>query len=268
MAISLTRSTTRGRSAATPADRPAVVIPQYSRRQIFAVWAAAAIPMGLMSWVAAPVLADHIGGASALTRMLLVTLTIGLAWQFVLVMALVAREQGSLRWSVLKEALWLRRPQSPRTGKVGGRVWLVLIPMTIGLALEELLPHLPTAHGRDMGKLMDSPAGHQLFQGAWGWFALVAALALFNTVLGEELLFRGFLLPRMQGAFGKGDWVVNGVLFACYHLHEPWIIPLALVDALFLAYPARRYQSAVLPIIVHSVQSVVILAGVLALVVG
>jgi uncharacterized protein len=184
------------------------------------------------------------------------------------VLALVAREQRSLRWSVLKQALWLRRPESPRTGRVGGRVWLVVVPMTVGLALEELLPHLPAAHGRDMGDLLDSPAGHHLFQGAWGWFAVCAALALFNTVLGEELLFRGFLLPRMEGAFGKRDWLANGILFALYHIHVPWIIPLALVDTAFLAYPARRYRSALLPIAVHSVQSVVILAAVLALVVG
>jgi hypothetical protein len=31
-------------------------------------------------------------------------------------------------------------------------------------------------------------------------------LWVFNTVLGEEL-FRGFLLPRMNGAFGRGDWL-------------------------------------------------------------
>ena len=74
-------------------------------------------------------------------------------------------------------------------------------------------------------------------------------------MLGEELLFRGFLLPRMEGAFGKRDWVANGVLFALYHVHIPWIIPLALVDTFFLAYPARRYRSALLPIIVHSVQT-------------
>ena len=167
MTISLTRSTARGRPAALPPDRPAVVIPQYSRRQILAVWAAAAIPMGLMAWVVAPFLAHRIGGEAPLARMLLVTLAIGLAWQFVLVMALVAREQRSLRWAVLKQALWLRRPQSPRTGRIGGRVWLVLIPMTVGLALEELLPHLPAAHGRDMGDFMNSAAGHHVFQGAW-----------------------------------------------------------------------------------------------------
>jgi membrane protease YdiL (CAAX protease family) len=119
-----------------------------------------------------------------------------------------------------------------------------------------------------MSTFLDSPAGERLFQGSWGWFAIVVALGLFNTVLGEELLFRGFLLPRMEGAFGKRDWVANGVLFALYHVHIPWIIPLTLLDTFFLAYPARRYRSALLPIIVHSVQTVVITAAVLALVIS
>ena len=43
-----------------------------------------------------------------LIRALFITLTAGLVWQFVLVMALVRREQGSLRLSVLRDALWLR----------------------------------------------------------------------------------------------------------------------------------------------------------------
>ena len=64
--------------------------------------------------------------------------------------------------------------------------------------------------------------------GSWGWFALLAAMLVFNTVLGEELLFRGFLLPRMNGVFGRRDWLANGVLFAVYHLHEPWVIPAGL----------------------------------------
>jgi hypothetical protein len=73
--------------------------------------------------------------------------------------------------------------------------------------------------------------------GAWGWYALLVVLAVFNTVLGEELLFLGLLLPRMRGAFGKYDWVANGVLFATYHLHQPWDIPTSLVDIVALSYP-------------------------------
>jgi membrane protease YdiL (CAAX protease family) len=92
-------------------------------------------------------------------------------------------------------------------------------------------------------------------------------LLIFNTVLGEELLFRGLLLPRMNGAFGHRDWVVNGVLFAAYHLHVPWVIPAGLLDTLFLAYPTKRYRSAWIGIVVHSAQTVVFAVLLLTLVV-
>jgi len=100
-----------------------------------------------------------------------------------------------------------------------------------------------------------------------GWFAVVVVLVVFNTVIGEELLFRGLLLPRMRGVFGRGDWVGNGVLFAAYHLHVPWVIPISLVEGIFLeAYPSRRFQSAWMGIIVHSGQSVFVIVVVLTLV--
>jgi hypothetical protein len=70
----------------------------------------------------------------------------------------------------------------------------------------------------------------------------------------------------MRGAFGRWDWLANGVLFAVYHLHMPWVIPTALVDAFALAYPSRRFQSAWLGICVHSAQSVVLIAAVLVVV--
>ena len=101
---------------------------------------------------------------------------------------------------------------------------------------------------------------------AAGWFAVIVALFVFNTALGEELLFRGLLLPRMQGAFGRWDWVANGFLFALYHLHEPWLIPSSLVDIFALSYPSRRYRSALIGIIVHSSQSFLFLALLLGLV--
>jgi CAAX protease family protein len=53
----------------------------------------------------------------------------------------------------------------------------------------------------------------------------MVTMMIFNTVLGKELLFRGLLLPRMRAAFGRWDWLANGVLFGIYHLHVPWTIP-------------------------------------------
>jgi CAAX protease family protein len=249
---------------AGPADER--VLPQLGLGGIAAVWAAAALPMALLAWVVAPLLADHLSDPGALSRALIITLTVGLVWQCVLVLGLVRREQGTLRWSVLKEALWLRAPQAPRTGRRGGRLWLVVVPLIVAFGAEELLGTLPYPAGRDMGDFLGSHAGHVLLAGSWGWLAILAALVVFNTVLGEELLFRGFLLPRMSGRFGGRDWLANGVLFAVYHLHMPWGIPTALLDTFILAYPSRRYRSALIGIVVHSAQSVVLLGVALSLV--
>ena len=166
----------------------------------------------------------------------------------------------------MKEALWLRSPVDPTTGRRGGRTWWILLPLVLAIALREELPKLPPVADRDMGLLLSSDAGETFLSGNWVWFAVIVAMAIFNTVLGEELLFRGFLLPRMQGVFGRGDWAANGVLFAAYHLHVPWAIPMVLLDALILAYPSRRYRSALIGIAVHSAQSLVVIGLVLALV--
>lgn len=253
-------------SVPDPEARPgAVTVDQYGRRAVLAIWAAAALPMAALSWIVAPALADGTG-AGSLIRPLLVCMTAGLVWQFVLVAGLVGYEQRSLRWSRLREALWLRSPRSPSTGRVGGRVWLVLIPLIAGFAIEGLLA-LPAPLSRDLGEFLSSDAGKAMFDGSWLWFGLVMAMLVFNTVLGEELLFRGVLLPRMSGAFGDRDWVANGVLFATYHLHMPWAIPTALLDTFWLSYSSKRYRSTWIGIAVHSTQSVVVAVLVLTLVV-
>jgi len=243
-----------------------VQIPDWTRGTVLKVWAAAALPMAMLAWVIAPVLAHAFSGPTALPRAVILSLATGLVWQFFFVLIVVRREQGTLRWPVVKAALWLQAPRSPRSGRVGGLLWLVLIPCLLVFAAEEFIPALPPVAGHDLPTFMESAAGTQLLSGNWAWLAAITILVLFNTVLGEELLFRGLLLPRMRKAFGRGDWIANGVLFAVYHLHMPWVIPTVLIDTFALSYPSRRYRSALIGIAVHSAQSVVVLALALSLV--
>jgi uncharacterized protein len=254
------------RRLGSPDHAEAVTVTQYSRKAIAAIWAAAALPMGALAWIVAPAIADG-DDIESLVRPLIACLTAGLIWQFVLVMALVGYEQRSLRWSRLREALWLRSPRSPKTGRSGGKTWLIVIPVVLGLGLEEMLS-ISAPLSRDFGEFLSSDAGEAMFHGSWTWFAIVVMMFVFNTVLGEELLFRGLLLPRMNGAFGDRDWLANGVLFATYHLHMPWIIPISvLMDPFLIGYPAKRYRSALISIAVHSGQSVMFTALILGLVV-
>ena len=249
-----------------PVDRYAAVR-QYSLPQILGVWAAAAVPMGVLAWIVAPWLRDQLGGDEPLAQALLICLTAGLIWQFVLVLVLVRHELGGLQWSRVRDALWLRAPRDPKSGRVGGRVWWWALLFAALFGLWTMVPAIPGPSVRDFGDFIGTDRGEEFFPGAWGWYAVLVVLVIFNTVLGEELLFRGLLLPRMRGVFRKYDWVANGALFALYHLHQPWSIPGTFVDGIFLeAYPSRRFQSAWMGIIVHSTASVFVLIVVLTLV--
>jgi hypothetical protein len=233
-----------------------VQIPQYSKAAVLGLWAAAAVPMGLLAWAVAPAIAGAGATRERFTVTLLGALTAGLVWQFLLVLAVVGREQRTLRPSVLRAALLLQAPTDRR--RRGGRLWWWAVATTLAVAvLEEVLSVDPEGPAdRSFGLVVGSGWGQDLFRGNWPLFALAVVQFAFNTVLGEELLFRGLLLPRMRGAFGRADWVVNALLFAGYHLHEPWAMPSAFTTGLVQAFATRRWQSAWFGIIAHSAQSV------------
>jgi hypothetical protein len=90
--------------------------------------------MGVLAWIVAPWLRDQLGGDEPLAQVLLICLTAGLVWQFLLVLR---RDLGGLQWSRVRDALWLRPPKDPKTRRVGGRVWLWVLPFVVLFALEE-----------------------------------------------------------------------------------------------------------------------------------
>ncbi|MFN0282049.1 MAG: lysostaphin resistance A-like protein [Kineosporiaceae bacterium] len=243
-------------TASRTPTRVRVEIPQYSRAGVLALWAAAAVPMGLLAWVVAPAIAGGGSTRQHFTVTLLGALTAGLMWQCLLVLAVVGWEQRTVRPSRLRAALWLRAPTDRR--RRGGRLWWWALPTTLVVAvLEEVLSVDPDGPAnRSFGLILGSCWGQDLFRGNWSLFGLAVVQFAFNTVLGEELLFRGLLLPRMRGAFGRADWVVNALLFAGYHLHQPWSMPSALTTGLVMAHATKRWQSAWFGIIAHSAQSV------------
>ncbi len=256
---------------------------QYSLAKILGIWALAAVPMGVLSWIVFPAFSPDFGSdplGAGVTR--LVLLAVGLVWLFVLSMIIVRREEGNLRWATVKRRLRLGTPRDPKTGETRRRLWLWLIPLLILITLWEVALHAPLDRlwvrafpffaeppGFSGRALLGSPGARAQLVGAWGFLALFAVNALFNTFLGEELLLRGVLLPKMRGVFGKWDWLANGVLFGAYHLHQPWGIPGNIVSGVCLeSYPARRWRSVWIALIVHSGQSVFFLLLLLGLVLG
>jgi membrane protease YdiL (CAAX protease family) len=259
--------------------RSAPEIPQYSLRKILLVWAAAAFPMAILGWVVAPALAPD-AHKPGLERLLV--LTIGLVWQFVLVMILLRREVGNLDWSTVRQRLWLQTPRSPQTGEPRRRLWWWLVPFILLTAIYDLqvkgsvdkiwvaiFPFLTEPIGFDLGALLNNPQAKAQLVGDWTVLLLFVVSGLFNTVLGEELVFRGLLLPRMAGVFGKWDWAMNGFLFGLYHLHQPWgMVSSTITGMLLYALPSRYFRSSWLGIIAHSGQSIYFTILILGLVLG
>jgi CAAX protease family protein len=243
---------------------------QYSGLQIAGLWAAAAGPMSILGWIVAPWLSHHLGTTEPLGTALLICFNAGLLWMLALTLIMVRREQGSLGWAQARDALWLRAPRDPKTGRVGGKVWWWLVPFVVLSAALEALPIKPTGPVvRDFPDFIAN-GGHRVdrfYQGQWGLFALSVLVALLAPIV-EELFFRGLLLPRMRKACGRFDWVVNGTIFTAYHVHEPWVMPTTLLSGIFgQAYPAKRFRSIWISIVTHTLPSFLMIGIILALVI-
>jgi membrane protease YdiL (CAAX protease family) len=256
---------------------------QYSLGTILGIWALAAVPQGILGWIVFPAVSpdasiDPLG--AGVTRLALIT--VGLIWLFVLAMLIVWREEGDLRWATLKRRLRLNSPRDPRTGESRRRLWLWVIPFLIAIVAYELFlrsfvvtgwvsifPFFGEPPGYSMAAVFRSEEMLNRLVGAWWFFALILVQVVFNTILGEEFLFRGVLLPKMEGVFGRWSWVANGVLHGAYHFHQPWGIAASVVSGVFLyAFPSWRFRSTWMGVIVHSAQSVYFAFLVLGVVLG
>lgn len=239
---------------------------QYTLPQILGIWFAAGAPLWIFAWAVHPIL--HQGLSALDSGLLWMKLDlIGLVWQFVFSMFILYREEGDIRLATISRRFWLNNPISPRTGQKDNRLWWALIPlMLLVVALElglapflneiwtTLFPFLvePPSRGLDV---LFAPEMHAVWIGAWNFFALFVITSLFNNFLSEEFLFRGVLLPKMNGVFGKWDWVANGFIFGVYHLQMPWTIPVNILFGWLMAFSAKRYHSNWFSIVLHNGQA-------------
>jgi membrane protease YdiL (CAAX protease family) len=256
---------------------------QYSLARILSIWVLAALPMGILSWIVFPALspdfsADPLG--AGVTRLLL--LTTGLIWLFILSMIIVRQEEGDLRWATIRRRLRLNAPRDRATDETNRRLWLWVIPFLVAIIVWEIalksyvsdlwiaiFPFFAEPSGYSMAAVFESEDILARLVGAWWFLGLYIVQAAFNTILGEEFLFRGILLPKMEGVFGRWSWLANGVLFGLYHLHQPWGIATSIVSGvLFYAFPGWQFRSTWMSIIVHSAQSVYFTFLILGVVLG
>ncbi len=95
---------------------------------------------------------------------------------------------------------------------------------------------------------MEVPDGN-LFWIFLGWIPLFIC-----NILGEELLWRGYMLPRQELAFGKSAWLVNGILWFLFHwsINLPAMMSI-LPTTLIVPWIVQRRQNTWVGIFIHGI---------------
>jgi membrane protease YdiL (CAAX protease family) len=96
--------------------------------------------------------------------------------------------------------------------------------------------------------------------GNW-WVVAVWTGAFVVNIGGEELLWRGYLLPRQEAVFGRWAWLVNGLLWVvAVHAFMWWNLVGLLPTGLVTPYLVQQYESTWAGIVVHGLGNALWLA--------
>jgi hypothetical protein len=240
-----------------------------SAKQLVGLWLVAVLPAVLLVLLVAPVVVPISPFQTAITYGAI--LLLGRAWQFALALWLVRRKTGSLAWPAVRERIRLHAPRHPRTGVPCRRLlwrtlprFLLLLPL---YAVEAALPYIVLfifRHGTPLWFFGAFRAYTSPFEfvspglaGRWDLLVLIMLGWAVHAYLGEELFYRGALLPAMQG---QRRWLANAVLYGLSYVHVPWAVPFRLLEAIFLARPAQRLRSLWPAILARGAQGCALLA--------
>lgn len=159
-----------------------------------------------------------------------------------------------------------------RLNKMDGKSWLWAIGLTLFMFLSVGLlsftaPWLasfsfltppdywpaelkPTAPSGLVGGAIPTEFMGLSLAGNW-WILVVLLISLVIATFGEELWWRGYILPRQELTHGKWTWVVHGILWASFHLFAPWNIIAILPGSIALSFVAQRLKNTWPAVIAH-----------------
>ena len=86
------------------------------------------------------------------------------------------------------------------------------------------------------------------------WILLLWLPYWILNIMGEEILWRGVLLPKQEIVFGKSTWLINGVLWGIFHIAFGWHLLLTLIPILLIQpYVVQRRKNTWIGVVIHAV---------------
>jgi membrane protease YdiL (CAAX protease family) len=154
---------------------------------------------------------------------------------------LVRTQEGRRTWT---ERLRLQRP-SPADWR-----WGILGLVGIGLGSAAMFD-LCRALGLDPNPPF--ARGIQPWAGSRLWMLALWAVYWPANILGEEFVWRGVSLPRMQARLGQRAWILNAALWGAFHTaFGPGNLLVLLPTLIGVPWVAQRRRSTWLAVLMHA----------------
>ena len=220
-------------------------IPQYKLWQILFMFSWPAVWFSFLIYIVGRQFIPE-GGVTPTWVMLAVTV-LGTGAELAVGLVLLRREGYSLTFAALRDRIRWKWPK-------GWQAWLIALGVLVaGMALSMMmgganraLASVPGFVPPDWWPAASNPTVQvssaadafpdMALQGNLLFVLLYFVVGLVFNIFGEELYYRGFLMPKMRGVFGSWDWVANGILFTLKHVYQRWLFPGILVGGLGFAF--------------------------------
>ncbi len=148
--------------------------------------------------------------------------------------------------------------------KKGDWLWIAIIIVSYFVALLILTPiineiaKIPFFSPRDFFPAEINPNKIITPGYAWDyklsgqyWVVLVYFIGWFFNIFGEELLFRGMILPRQVKMYGSKAWLYHGIIWGLWHCYWKWQLVLYIPFTLLFSYAVYKRRNTLVGIIAH-----------------
>lgn len=235
-------------------------VPQYGVGDIILMFAWPAVWFTLLIYVFGRQFIPE-GGLTPTWLLLLITV-LGTGAELVVGLVLLHREGYRLTLVALRDRIRWRWPKGRKAWTLAGIVFG--LGMSLSMAMGPVNRELASVPGFVPPEWWPSASNPTIqvkgaadvfpditLKGNYLFVLLYFIIGLVFNIFGEEVYYRGFLLPRMRGTFGRWDWVANGVLFTLKHVYQRWLFPGILVGGLGFAFAAGPLGSLPLAMVFH-----------------